>query len=194
MAEPFDKQLWDLRWGVKRSIRYHSRRQGFFQFWHTLVMVVTLMASSATIVVFSSALSEGWPLVVKLIPAVLIALLSILDVAVGFSGRAWRHADFVRQFTDLELDILDFERRIEDEPEDDPGKMGRKGLARLTARRLKIEVSEPPVLRVLDTLCHNELLRAMDYPPSEQIEVAFWQRWTAHFVDLGQHRLTAQEG
>ena len=34
-------------------------------------------------------------------------------------------------------------------------------LAELTDRRLAIEAGEPPILRFLDALCHNELLIAV---------------------------------
>ena len=34
-------------------------------------------------------------------------------------------------------------------------------LAELTDRRLAIEAGEPPILRFLDALCHNELLTAV---------------------------------
>ena len=57
----------------------------------------------------------------------------------------------------------------------------------MTDRRLDIERQEPPVLRVLDTLCYNELVRAMGY--GEQVRVGFWQRLFANFFDLADHRL-----
>lgn len=58
-----------------------------------------------------------------------------------------------------------------------------------TARRLLIEADEPPVLRVLDILCHNELLLAMDYPRSELCRVPWWKRLLAPFMNLSDEAI-----
>ena len=54
----------------------------------------------------------------------------------------------------------------------------------VTDKRLKIEAAEPPVLRVLDTLCHNEMMRSMGKRKDEMIKVNIFQRWCAPFFDL----------
>ena len=50
--------------------------------------------------------------------------------------------------------------------------------------RLDIEADEPPIRRILDTLCHNELWRAMGYPESEMVPVSFLQRLFANYFDF----------
>jgi hypothetical protein len=35
--------------------------------------------------------------------------------------------------------------------------------AAIVAQRLDIEACEPPILRVLDSICHNEMMRALGY-------------------------------
>ena len=93
-------------------------------------------------------LGAGWPLWLKLLPAALTSVLSAADLVFGSSRKAWMHADFARRFVELERALA---------------KDGAE-VAEILDRRLAIEAEEPPPLRVLDTLCHNELVRAMGYP------------------------------
>ena len=83
-----------------------------------------------------------------------------------------------QKFIELQVQLMAAERSENDE-----------FLGKLTEERLRIEANEPPVLRVLYTLCHNELARAMGYGPKEQIDVSFWQRRFAPFFDIGEHNL-----
>ena len=55
-------------------------------------------------------------------------------------------------------------------------------------RRLAIEQDEPPIYRVVDTLCHNEMLRRMNRE-NEQILVPVWMRITAPIADFGFYTL-----
>ena len=50
-------------------------------------------------------------------------------------------------------------------------------------------MDEPPVLRVLDSLCYNEQLRAMDYPESEMVIIGWFQRKMAPFIDVHSNQL-----
>ena len=169
----------DLLFGVRRSIRYHSRRRGFYERFHAVVLFLAVVFGSATLGAFGGALGEGWPLWIKLSPAALATLLSAADLVIGSMRKAWQHADFARRFIELE-------RRLTAGPVAPDEAL----VAEFTGERLAIEADEPPVLRVLDTLCHNELLRAMGYPPEKQVRVGFWQRACAQFFDLREHRLT----
>ena len=54
--------------------------------------------------------------------------------------------------------------------------------------RLDIEADQPPIRRVLDTLCHNEPWRAMGYPESEVVPVSRLRRL---FTDCFEFRFDA---
>ena len=77
-----------------------------------------------------------------------------------FSDKACLHADLYRRFIDLECQLV--------------AGPSAELVKSVTERRLAIEATEPPVLKVLDTLMHNELKRANGDKKSEQIEVSFW--------------------
>ena len=64
----------------------------------------------------------------------------------------------------------------------------------VTQERLNLEDLEPPVMQVLDVLCHNDLLRTMGLSgKKDPIAVTWWQRLTAHFFNLGIHRLAKRD-
>ena len=60
-------------------------------------------------------------------------------------------------------------------------------LRSFVACRLTIEADEPPVLRALDVLCHNEMCRA-DGRLDDIYDLPWWQRIAANVFDLGEPR------
>lgn len=50
--------------------------------------------------------------------------------------------------------------------------------------RLEIEAGEPPALRVLDLICHNELARAMGLNEKELFDIKLWRAMFAHLFDV----------
>ncbi len=158
----------NLLFGIRRSVRYHSRRQRFYEQLHARTTFINLLLGSATIAIFTNALPVAWPLWAKLAPAAIVTILSAADLVIGTMQKAWRHADLCRQFIELEKMLVNEDTDI----------------AEVTRQRLAIEATEPPVLRVLDTLCHNELLRAMGYEKSQYIKVSWWQRLTANWTNF----------
>lgn len=177
------KQQFDtLLFGVRRSVRYHSRRVRFYDLIHQLAVFCALLLGSATVATFGSEIGDGWPLWVKLMPAVILSVLAAVDLVVGSVTKARRHDNLMRDFVALERSMLVCLEQPTAE-----------GIAQATAKRLDIEIAEPPVLRVLDTLCHNELLRAMGVDRNQQIKVGWWQRFFANWFDWREDNLHLQE-
>ena len=178
MNDDLQQKFDDLLFGVRLSVRYHSRRQGFYRNCHTLVMVTALLSGSATAVAFGTEVSAGLPLWVKLMPAMLITLLSAFDLVIRFSDKSYMHADFCGKFTELERQL-----------ETGRSSLSRELIKEVTDQRLVLEATEPPVLKVLATLIYNELVRAMGYKKSRRKKVSFWQRLFAPYFDLNEESL-----
>ena len=69
-------------------------------------------------------------------------------------------------------------------------KVTRTLLSKFVEQRLSIEANEPPTLKVLDALCHNDEVRASsENDPEELIGVTSLQRLLAQVVDVGAHSL-----
>lgn len=168
-----------LLFGVQRSVRYHDRREGFFRWCHTFVMFSAVVFGSATAVTFGAEIGESLPLWVRLLPAMLMTLFSAVDLVVRVSDKAHLHAGLRRQFIDLERQLI---VRRREAPLDDL-------VSEITDKRLQIEATEPPVLKVLDTLCHNELMRANGHERKDEVPVNWLQRLCAQFFDVAEASL-----
>ena len=164
----FEKSKQDLLFGVRRSIRYHIRRCRFFDRLNKTTKVLTAFAGSATLISAISKLGDEWTIVF----AAFVAIFATIDLVFSTSQSARNYQDLSRRFIQLEKKIYTMK------PED---------LEALTAERLDIEADEPPPLRVLDSICHNELRRAMGFGPDGDVRIRWYQRWFAQFFDIREH-------
>ena len=157
----------ELLFDVRRSVRYHRRRQQFLDRVGDWTRVATAVAGSATVAVLiaDSALSVAL--------AAVTAVLAALDLVFAPGKLARRHSDLARDFILLEQDLL---RTDSDPPPDE--------LAQLRARRLAIEAEEPPHYRVLNAICFDELVTAMGYGDERRSNIRWFQRVFAQFVDV----------
>jgi len=161
----------DLLFGVRRSIRYHSRRQAFFESVNLWTNFLLVLLGSGTVAL---ATEDRYAVILGL--GMSITLISSLKLVFAFGVKATRHAQFVRDFTLLERELC--------------GDTSEIAVKTIIQKRLDLEAVEPPVMQLLDVLCHNELLRAMgSADEKEQVAVTRWQRWTAQLFNSGAHRL-----
>ncbi|MEX3555879.1 MAG: hypothetical protein VB131_04550 [Burkholderia gladioli] len=165
-ASDISRQWHDQLFGIRRSIRYHNRRRAFFDRLDQFGNMLSVMLGSAAIY---GVLDKDYHNV-ALIASALVTSVSAINLVIGTAQRARAHFDFARQFTTLEQQMLVPESMMV--------------LAEITAARLDIEANEPPVLFVLDSMCHNELLRADGYPREDFVKIRWWQRLCSQVVDL----------
>ncbi|MFT5727897.1 MAG: hypothetical protein ACI8PB_002042 [Desulforhopalus sp.] len=160
-------ELHNLLWDTRRSVRYHNRRRLFYDRASNFSDAFTAIAGSGTVVTAVSQL-PGW---VPITMAAITAILSSINLVFDTKGNARTHHDLSRNFIEIEKALISpvLTREIFHESQ---------------VRRLEIEAEEPPVLRVLDLVCHNELLKAMGYNESEYFKINLFQRIVANFFDL----------
>ena len=129
-----------------------------------MVASALAFASGTVLVRVSLAPDSKWVLIVASAAALVQALLLTLRPV----EKARKHNDLARDFITLEKQVA---RR------QDP--MSQDGLNAFESERLTIEAQEPPIARILDVMCHNELLRAYGRE-SEKKPVSWSQRVTAN--------------
>ena len=168
---------WDLLFGVRRSVRYHARRERFFDGAHNLGALAAAVAGSAAVAALLGELD----------PALTTAAVAVTAVA-GACELVFRTARAARLHNDLARDFIALEKELVVAGEDLPA----AELRALEAARLDIEAREPPPLRVLDAMCHDELVTALGIEDAERSNLTWWQRRLAPFVDVGAHRLRKQ--
>ena len=163
-----------LLFGVRRSIRYHKHRVIFFDTVNRLAALFLAISGAAT---FIAILTKA-PQFVSLALAIVVVVVSFLDLAVNTAYRARVYSGLTKRFYLLEQAIL---------AEDN---ITRDALNQLKLVRLDIESSEPSTLKVLDSICHNEQLRAMGYDKEHFVEISWFQRLMANVMDVGGHKIS----
>lgn len=158
---------------VRRSRRYHLHRERFFGRLNFLTGFFTALTGSAT---FAFVLAD-WERT-SVVLALATAVFGAIELAGQTTMRARLHNNLVASFTSLERDMV----LAGDE-------ISAKQLREFTARRLDMEIKEPPPYKVLDVMCHNEEVIARGYPKRHLKEIAWWQRLAASVIDLNAHPL-----
>lgn len=171
MGETTDNVLLADRWhdmlfGIRRSIRYHKRRRAFFDRLDQLSSMLSVIFGSAAIY---GILKAGKAEDLALLASALVTGLASVNLVVGSTRRAREHDDFGRRFIALEQKMLGVESE--------------QVLQEVSEARLSIEAEEPPVMLVLNCLCHNEQMRAMGYKKEELAQIGPLQRLFAHLFD-----------
>jgi hypothetical protein len=161
-------ELHKLLFGVRRSARYHVRRQQYFERLDKFIKIFTTIGALGTVTTILAKANEWWTLGY----GTAAGFFSLLDIVIGTSQLARTHSDLSAEFILLEKDMVLAGDRIP-----------KSELAKFTARRLEIEIKEPPPLRVLDRLCYNDLVRAMGYDKSCQKKVTRLQKFFSPFFD-----------
>ena len=175
MTSDLDDKTYELLFAVRRSVRYHERRRRFYEIWNTITVASAVIGGSSA---FAALMADSTT--VSTVFSALVALVGALDLAVGTARRADRHGDLARQFIALEQEFAHGRNLEDDEYET------------LTRRRLAIEASEPPVLRLLDAMCHYEVLRSLGdatrHPrvPWLRRAASQWLSQTSYALSLGE--------
>lgn len=163
-----------LMFGIRRSIRYHARRRGFLEGVDRVSSVALIFLGSAAFAYTVDA-KWGWLLQYSGLAVTFIATVRLIF---AISARAAIHAQFVKDFARLEQKLS---RDSSDE-----------NIQEVYEERVALDATEPPVLRVLDAMCHNEVLRAFDYPQEEYARISPTQRALAHFFSWKEHTIKKQ--
>ena len=168
----------DLLFAVRHSVRYHRYRESFLDLVHRLSALLTAVAASTTVAMLLAELPVRWTWM-PLVTASVAVLAAATELVFGPARAARRHDSLAVSFLFLEKDLLRVGLSLTPE-----------ALVHRQSRRLDIEAAEPPVYRVLDAICHDELVTAFGMDPTQRSNVTCWQRLWRHVLDIGAHRLT----
>lgn len=172
------QQQWDsLLFDVRRSVRYHERRRNFYETWNLTTSALSLLFGSAAIYL---VLKDHETLTV--IAAAVVAVASTVDLVVNTSRMAHLHSDLCRRFIELEKTMVLHANRTTDD------------YNRIWAARLDIEKDEPPIKRIVDIICHNELVFAGGYDESCYQPIPLYKRLSAHCFNWNYRPVSAPQG
>lgn len=169
-----ESDRYSLMFDIRRSVRYHNRRRSFFDRWGLVTNAMTIFFGSAIILAIFHENEMKW---VAVTSAALVTLFSTIDLVVGTNRAGRLHFDLARRFNELERAMIQ------------SGDYDEAALRKFIANRLEIEADEPPVLMVLDSICHNDLMRAMGYDKSEMLKISWLQRFLSQLFDYREHEI-----
>lgn len=163
-------EKYKAEYGVSRKIRYHGKRQRFFDSLHRLVLFINaVLGSSAFVTVISDM-----PVVAAWLTAA-VAVASSVDNVVGFSERARKYSEQRLRYYDLYCEIVTM-------PE------GSFDADYVREKRLRIDRDSPPVRRVLDVCSRNEEDIARGYTHEDIISIGWFRKLLMHIVDVPPER------
>ena len=147
---------------VQRALKYHLRRQAFYDSWNNVTNGAGILLGAGTVVALVQNVNA-----LAVASSVAITVLSTFNVVWGTSRRARLHSDLHRRYAGLEKKIVSAE------------KIDEHTCRTARAERLVIEADEPPTMFVVSVLSHNDVARATG--AGDYFQVPLWQRWLAHF-------------
>ena len=148
-----------LDFGIEKSMRYHQRRRGHYEWLHKVIMFLTVVSGSAA---FASLLNcpEYF--------GAAAAVFAAVDLVWGPSHRARDHEILFRHFSTLASDI-----RTTISPTAELH-------AEWVRKRIDIETDEPPIYWALEADCDNEVRRA--WGKDQQLaQINGWARLTMYW-------------
>jgi hypothetical protein len=166
-----DLELWNLRWSVETSARYHDWRRTSLSTVVRLVRLVTLTgAIVALVTAFSSYhLDTLWASIIVGAFSVLIAVVNLLDLVENFTGTAQRHETLYQRFKHLQAEI----ERYSAEPE--------KHLAEWRAEAQTIRIDEPPTLWAIYAKSWNQTIERYAVERKGYYrQISWWQSLLGH--------------
>lgn len=170
--EALNEEQHGLLFDVMRKERYHDKRRAHYELLHRLTNLFTVLTSGLVLVSFTDIDLPFWFVLLGGAAGVL----SATDLIIGYSRSADTHRDLKRRWNALQQKLCRvFPQQLE--------------LVELEVEKLCIESDEPSIYRVLDVMCHNELLVALGYDLSDpathykklsklQLHTANFYRWS----------------
>lgn len=168
--EQVEEKCIALDFAVNCSIRYHDRRCSFYK--RAMMFLSFLAISTSSVAVYSIVTAKETPAWVGIAFSIATAVLSAMSIVWDVGGNAERHRRLRNQFIDLAAEM-------------DREPVTEQRLWTLRRMRLEIEKDEEAILHILNTMVHNDTLRAKGYPSSDMKPLWFFQRWLANFGDFG---------
>jgi len=158
---PTDDDLnrhWLLLWNTQLGVRYHMHMQNCYARFGKFVTAFSLIMSSAAFAtIYNSDMRTAQFL------ACAVALIQTLELVVDSKSKTTLHASLRQKYLQLELELSGRDFIYECEQKS------------LTAKRIAIEVEEPPIIEALMHKCNNELVKVYDLGDDRKVVLTSYQ-------------------
>ena len=154
-----------LRFEATVNGRYHTSRQGWYEFMHRWCMFVVVIGGAGAVAeAVGHGTSYSWT--IALVPTIA----GTIDLVFDFSAKAAQHARLQEKSYEIIADI--------EQSNDDPVVVCRRGWAAMA----RIWALEPKTMRVVQALAYNDTRQGTEknVQQSDLIEVRWWPRLMKH--------------
>lgn len=164
--EELENARYGLSFDVAKSMRYHAYRRKFFDNLDKLTKILVIGTGGAT---FISLIAEPASPIAKWF-ALVVAVLTAIDIIIGFSQIARLHDKLYRDFGALARTIARTTQVDE------------RQIAEWSERRLEIETEEPGVLDWLERCCSREEAEARGDAVNDAWKLPPWKRRLSNVI------------
>jgi hypothetical protein len=102
-ANAMTTDLYGLLFDVRRSVRYHNRRKGFYEPLHLFTNFLTIVMSGA---VLTEMAKNGNMALWLTVIGYIAAFFAAMDLLIGYSKMANKHDALQRRFALLEMNMI----------------------------------------------------------------------------------------
>jgi hypothetical protein len=156
---------------INKNRRYHAMLRDFYRSAHNWTVGVNAFAGSAAFVAILASAST-----IAAVVSALFALAAIFESIFRYEERAQAHHDLCVRFTHLAAEI----EELAETPEE---------LARVRAKRIKIEADETEVKRLVEIRASNEECRARGIAEAKLIPLSWAQCKFGYVFTFGLRKL-----
>ena len=164
IVEPNKESLWEIWWNVQRSIRYHNYRHAFFESYSRAISGLNILLSSAAGASILKVIETSDAKFAMYLMGGL-AFINTIDLVYGTAKRSGQHRELRNKFIDIEKRYLAGRRK---------DIVSKQEFYKISEEILSIEAEEPPIYRLLDVYCHNEMIKAY-LPSGEPVKQKWYQ-------------------
>lgn len=168
-TDNLEKLTDQLNFAIEKSMRYHQRRRGFYDWVNRISMFAVVICGSAAFgKLFNSADSF----------AAATTVVAAINLVWAPSHRARDHEMLFRRFSDLAV-------KIRTEP------ISEGTYSEWEKERIEIETDEPPIYIALEADCDNEVRRAWGRT-KKMVKIDVWSRLTMNLMRHSQRNYNAE--
>ena len=163
---PDSKELWNLKFSVEVSTRYHDWRRAMLGTYVDLVRIITLLGAGLSLM--GLVAKEQWTVAIAVSCAV-IAVVTLADIGFGLDEKARRHTDIYRRFKSLQSDMARHQSDWETK------------LAEWEAQAQEIRQDEPAVLWALYVRSWNQTILRHNADSAFRRQIRWWHLLLGRF-------------
>lgn len=142
-----DDEIWELRFHIARSIRYHDKKRAWFDVLNKVAQIIALVASSAAVI---NLIKEEANDEFALWFSAIAATATLVNLVMGSAAKFFTYSELKKRFVELDSKL----DKLTASPTE-------AGIVALWQEIKAVEKDEPPISKILNIRAHNAAVDAL---------------------------------